>query len=125
MEQTAIKHGLPGPKKRAKYGNHKVVVDGIKFDSKKEAARYQELLTLENTGVISRLERQYVYELVEAVVIDGRKSPAIRYVCDFRYMENGRMVTEDVKSPATRKDRVYRIKRHLLAVKYGITIKEV
>lgn len=36
-----------------KYNNHKTIVDGIKFDSIREAERYQELKLLETAGEIS------------------------------------------------------------------------
>ena len=49
-----------------KYGNHKVTVDGITFDSKREATRYLELKTLEKAGKISLLERQKKFVLIPA-----------------------------------------------------------
>ncbi len=49
---------------RAKYGNRKVVVDGITFDSKKEAQRYTELKLLEKTGKITGLQLQREFELI-------------------------------------------------------------
>lgn len=39
-----------------KYNNRKTTVDGIKFDSIREAERYQELKLLEEAGEISHLE---------------------------------------------------------------------
>lgn len=50
----------------AKLGNRKVTVDGIEFDSKKEAQRYYELKLLQRAGVISELELQKEYELIPA-----------------------------------------------------------
>ena len=47
-----------------KYHNKKVVVDGKKFDSKKEAERYQALKMLENANIISNLSRQVPFELI-------------------------------------------------------------
>ena len=49
-----------------KYRNIKTEVDGIKFDSKREAQRYQELKLLEKGGVISNLELQPKFELLPA-----------------------------------------------------------
>ena len=43
---------------KTKYGNKKVIVDGIAFDSKKEANRWCELRVYEKAGIISDLERQ-------------------------------------------------------------------
>jgi len=36
----------------SKYNNVKTVIDGITFDSKKEAQRYQDLLLLQLAGVV-------------------------------------------------------------------------
>ncbi len=92
------------------------------FDSKREWQRYLELRTLERAGEISELRRQVDFELAPAVVIKGRKRPALRYRADFVYREKGATegTVEDVKGKETEG---YRIKRHLMAVK-GIQIKE-
>lgn len=102
-----------------KYRNHKTVIDGVKYDSKKEAARHQELMLLERSGVISNLELQPVYR----IEINGML--VCKYIGDFRYAENGKTVVEDVKSPITRKNPVYRIKYKLMQAVHGIKIKEV
>lgn len=92
------------------------------FDSKREFARYLELALHEKVGQISELRRQVAFELAPAVVIQGRKRPALRYVADFVYREAGAaaLTIEDVKGAVTD---VYRIKRHLMAV-LGFEIKE-
>lgn len=106
-----------------KYGNRKTEVDGIRFDSKKEAVRYWELKMLERAGKISDLERQVKYVLIPAQYLDGKlKERQCVYVADFRYLENGQVVVEDTKGVRT-KD--YIIKRKLLLKVYGIAIKEV
>lgn len=51
---------------RAKYGNRKVVVDGITFDSEREAHRYTELKILEKAGKITGLQLQREFELIPA-----------------------------------------------------------
>ncbi|MBQ2175640.1 MAG: DUF1064 domain-containing protein, partial [Alphaproteobacteria bacterium] len=51
---------------KRKYNNKKIIVDGIKFDSKKEALRYKELKMLEKAGIISNLQRQVKYTLIPA-----------------------------------------------------------
>jgi hypothetical protein len=48
----------------SKYRNKKVLVDGVAFDSKKEAKRYRELKLMEDAGMISRLERQVKFDLL-------------------------------------------------------------
>jgi len=107
---------------RAKYRNRKTEVDGITFDSLREARRYAELCLMERAGQISDLQRQVVFELAPSVRIHGRKRPSLRYVADFVYMERGEQVVEDVKGVITEG---YRIKRHLLMAIHGIEIREV
>ena len=51
---------------KSKYGSRKTIVDGISFDSKKEASRYRELLLLERAGKIGNLRRQVKYVLIPA-----------------------------------------------------------
>jgi len=104
--------------KRSKYGNRKVVVEGIKFDSEKEGNRYRVLKIAEFGGEISNLRLQKVYELK----VEGSK--VCKYKADFVYIRNGVEVVEDVKSEITRKARVYRIKKKLIKAIYGIDILE-
>lgn len=111
--------------KRSKYNAKRVTVDGITFDSKKEAVRWQELRMMERAGAITDLQRQVAFELQPATVMDGRKKPALRYVADAVYQQDGRQIVEDVKSPVTRKKETYRIKRHLMLTVLGIEIREV
>ena len=110
----------------SKYGNRKVVLNGITFDSKKEATRWAELKLLERAGKITFLQRQVSYVLVPKQVRDGKmiERPVV-YKADFAYKdENGEDVVEDVKSPAT-KTQVYILKRKLMLWEYGIKIREV
>ena len=48
----------------------------------------------------------------------------IVYKADFVYYEDGKLVVEDVKSPITRKNRVYAIKKRMVAELYNIEIRE-
>jgi len=107
--------------RRVKYNNVKTVIDGIKFDSKKEAKRYTELQLLAHQNLISDLRLQVPFVLAPSVVIGGRKKPAIRYIADFVYYDKGKQVIEDVKGVLTD---VFRIKRHLMMVQ-GNEIREV
>ncbi|WP_416330384.1 DUF1064 domain-containing protein, partial [[Clostridium] innocuum] len=50
--------------KKSKYGAVKTEVDGIMFDSKREASRYQELRLLEQAGEITNLRLQVPFELI-------------------------------------------------------------
>ena len=108
-------------KKVSKYRNQQCEHDGLKFDSRRELDRWIELSRQLAVGEISDLERQVVFVLAEAVVIDGRKKPALRYVADFVYERDGKTVIEDVKGMVTRE---YRMKRHLMAVR-GHQIVEI
>lgn len=105
----------------SKYRNKKTVVDGITFDSQREANRWQELKMLTKVGRIRDLERQRVYHLAPAVIIGGRKKPSLRYNADFVYVDDltGKTVVEDVKGVKTD---VFRIKQHLMKTVHGIDI---
>ena len=107
----------------SKYHNRKTVVNGIKFDSAKEAARYQELMLLLHAGEIDDLRLQVRYRLHEPYTEpDGKKNGAIDYVADFTYLRDGQRIVEDVKGVRTS---VYLLKRRMLKEKYGIDIVEV
>lgn len=111
-----------------KYGARKTVVDGITFDSAAEAKRYKTLAHAELIGQIAGLELQPVYVLAEGVKLHGekRKRPAIRYRADFSYVTQlGEKVVEDVKSPATAKLPVFRLKQHLLFLRHGVIVRIV
>jgi len=111
--------------RRAKYGNVRTMVDGEILDSKKEAKRWRQLQLLELHGHITDLKRQVVFELApRAVFKRSRASPAIRYVADFAYYENGEYVVEDTKSPISRKLPAYRLKRHLMQTVHNVEIRE-
>ncbi|WP_175980034.1 DUF1064 domain-containing protein [Caballeronia zhejiangensis] len=109
------------PKRPSKYGNQKCESGGVKFDSKREMMRWHELVQMQVRGEIRELELQVPFVLAEAVVIGGRKRPALRYVADFVYEKAGKQVIEDVKGKVTEG---YRIKRHLMAAR-GLTIVEI
>lgn len=111
----------------SKYGAQKTVRGNIRFDSQKEARRYDELLFRLRDGRISDLKLQPQFTLQESYVTpEGKRVRAIRYVADFSYFDCDldRDVVEDVKSPAT-KTRVYEIKKKLLMERYGIEVQEV
>lgn len=115
--------------RKAKYRNKPKVLNGIKFDSQKEARRYQELKLLERAGKIKDLEIQPKFSLVKGVKFRGdkRAKPDLRYFADFAYtdMETGERVVEDVKSVATKESAVYKMKRHMMLAIHGIEVKEV
>lgn len=107
----------------AKYRNIKTELDGITFDSKKEAYRYAELKLLEKGGVIKDLQRQVKFELQPSFYYQGKKQRPIIYICDFYYKQNGKEIIEDVKSEATKNNAVYKLKKKMMLYK-GYEIKE-
>lgn len=125
----------------SKYHSKKVVLDGIEFDSKREAKRYGELLLLERAGAITDLQRQVRFELVPAQyetferygkrgkrLKDGKRcvEHSVTYVADFVYLNaSGVRVVEDTKGykKGTAYD-VFAIKRKLARLN-GIVIAEV
>lgn len=106
---------------RSKYHAKKTTVDGITFDSKREADRYLVLKSMEEDGAIENLRRQIRYELVPAFDVDGKHYRPVYYVADFTYRKDGKEVIEDVKGMRTD---VYRLKSKLFAKRYGMSIKE-
>ena len=111
----------------SKYHSKKVKLDGIEFDSKKEAKRYSELKLLERAGQIKDLELQKVFELQPSFKKNGKTYRKTTYKADFCYFDNekGKYIVEDVKSPITR-TQVYMLKKKMLLYKYDdIEFKEV
>lgn len=119
--------GVGAPRKVRKYGNEKVAVNGILFDSIREADRYVELKALERQRVIIDLELQPKYWLAcggEPVKIRSKKSPNGRrctYRADFRYVlrETGETYVEDVKGVDTEASR---LRRAVVEAEYGVRI---
>ena len=110
------------PEKKSKYSSAKTDIDGIRFDSKKEAEFYAELKLREKAGEISRLRLQPRYLLQEAFKHEGKQYREIEYVADFEYIENGVTVVVDVKGFKTA---IYMIKRKLFLYRYGDKVKFV
>lgn len=114
----------------SKYHAKKVMVDGVMFDSVREARRWSELKILEKAGIITDLQRQVPFTLIPSQPvfdpITGKKvgtERPVKYIADFvYYTQGGYKVVEDTKGMRT-KD--YIIKRKLLLHKFGIAITEV
>lgn len=111
-----------------KYRNRKVELNGIRFDSKKEARRYAELLSEERAGKIQDLRRQVKFVLIpsQRERSDGKKKGRVlerecAYIADFVYTRDGLCVVEDAKGYRTPE---YKIKRKLMLFVHGIRIKE-
>lgn len=114
-----------------KYHNMPATVNGIRFASRKEAARYQELMLLQRAGEIRNLKLQPQFTLVEGYrdARTGETVRAMRYVADFAYEEPfrgpdsltlWRTIVEDVKGKQTTE---YKMKRKLMRER-GIEIRE-
>ena len=102
--------------KRNKYGNRRVEVDGIKFDSQKEARYYEELMLRYRAGDLKLVLLQVPF------ILPG----PVKYYADFLTIDNdGRFEVVDVKSEATRKNRVYINKKKQMKAVWGSEIKEV
>lgn len=91
--------------KANKFGAIKTTVDDIKFDSKAEARRYSQLKLLERASKIHDLRLQPSFKL----------HAGIKYIADFKYTENGKLVVEDVKGMETA---VFRLKQKLFSFDY-------
>lgn len=105
---------VPGPNK---YGARKVTVDGITFDSKKEARKYQELKLLKRAGEIKDFELQPEFVLLEGFRdMNGTWHRPIKYRADFRVTyKDGRVAVIDTKGYRTRE---YQLKKKLLLHRY-------
>ena len=134
-------------RRESKYHNELVTVKGIRFDSKKEARRYLQLIDALRESLISDLRLQQDFTLQEAYTTpEGQRIRAIRYKADFTYkiewagefmptgvplddlecwrrLGRGAMVVEDTKSAPTKTPQ-YRMKYKMMADK-GYIIREV
>ena len=103
-----------------KYNNIKTIINGITFDSKKEAGYYGILRLKEKAKIIDRFEMQVKYDLVVNNIKIGC------YKADFVTYKNGKALEViDVKSEMTKKLPVYRLKKKLVKAIYGIDIVEI
>lgn len=103
--------------RRNKYGAKKVTIDGHRFDSKAEAARYVQLRAMKRTGEITNLELQPRYKF----------ESGITYLADFAYHDqvnysDPEPVIEDVKGMETA---TFRLKKKLMRHEYGIDVQVV
>lgn len=106
MRELYARKQMPGaaaaPKKASKYHGAPAERGELRFDSQKEARRYDELMVMLRAGIISDLRLQPQFTLQESYVTE----------------------TEDVKSTATR-TKEYLRNRKFMRSKFGIEIQEV
>lgn len=89
--------------------------DGKRFASKAEMARYEELTKMLMRGEIEDLELQVVYR------IDHNGVHICKYLADFRYVQDGQVIVEDVKGVSTP---VYQLKKKMMLAFHGVNIEE-
>jgi hypothetical protein len=122
--------GKSPPKKASKMRNTRVESGEMRFDSKREAARWSELVLMQAQDKISKLDhhRRFTLDPYGVWVCD--------YEADFSYLENGELIVEDVKpkfkTEAARKKyqrtdayRRFALKKRLMLAVHGIEVKEV
>ena len=113
QRQVMEKLGIVGKTKATKYHNQPDSRGNLRFDSKKEAERYDALMLLQKAGEIRGLKLQVRYCLQEAyTTFEGDKVKSIDYIADFVYERRtapdsyGQRywlpVVEDVKGMRTR-----------------------
>lgn len=101
----------------SKYRNKKVAADGFQFDSQMEYRRYCELKLLQRAGEIKDLHVHPKYKLLPKYYSNSqhRNIPAIIYTADFTYLEDGKVIVEDVKGVSTT---AFNLKRRLFEYHY-------
>lgn len=116
--QAEIVQALRAAGARHKYHAEATDVEGITFESKAEATRYQELRLREYAGEIRDLKLQPAFELQPAFKDgSGIRHRAITYKADFQYTENATdgVVVEDVKGMQTA---IFKLKYKMLKFRY-------
>jgi hypothetical protein len=126
-----------GVKRKVKYNNRKIHVDGLTFDSKREYDRWLDLLRMQENGDIDGLKRQVEYILLPAIksvtpvqlktkvkMVERTVQQPIRYYADFVYNQDGKEVVEDVKISPKMIPAEYKIKKKMLRYFYDKEISE-
>lgn len=113
---TKAKNALVQPLKRSKFGNVKTTVDGIVFDSAREARHWVELQAFESSGEIQKLKRQVSYEL------HVNEIKVCKIILDFECWVGDKLIVLDSKGMRTP---TYIIKKKMLDAEYGLEIVEM
>jgi hypothetical protein len=118
----------------AKFKNKRCFLNGEKFDSQRELKYWLGLQARQAAGEIRDLERQVVFILADRVNLEEKRvKPALRYVADYRYTvivpdaalkyeSEGAVIVADAKGKQTPE---YRTKKHLMADRHKIIVREV
>lgn len=97
----------------SKYRNIPTVVDGLRFASKAEARRYQELCLLQRAVAVYTANSVRWFIRQPSFDLPG----GVRYIADFLVIwDDGHITVEDVKGVETA---VFKIKKKLFEEKYG------
>lgn len=113
------------PTKRSKHGNVRLIVDGIRFDSKHEAQCWRDLRLRERAGEIRNLQRQVSFPMQ----VNGQK--VHRVVLDFWWREKDpvrglwEIVVADAKSAHTASLPAWKRAKALFEAAYGISVQEL
>lgn len=100
----------------SKYHAKKVEIDGVVYDSKKEAKRAAILEQQERYGMITNLQKQVTFELQPGYTNNqGKKIRPITYIADFVYEKEGKKIVEDTKGYRTE---TYKVKKKIFEYKY-------
>lgn len=128
VSRLQLVKGSGKPRARAnKFHAQPEWVNGVRFDSRKEAMRYRELLLLERIGHVGDIVLQPKFPLTcggKPVLLKSTRYPNGRrasYRADFQYRDKltGYTVVEDVKGMDTP---LSRLKRAIVAAEHGVEI---
>lgn len=101
-----------------KFGNKPIQIDGLRFASKAEGRRYNQLKLLQQAGQIQNLKCQVPFQLTVNSV------PICKYIADFTYTENDNFVVEDVKGMRSGVAyNLFQIKANLMYATRGIKVQ--
>jgi len=123
---AGVRHRLYGESTRPsrKYRNEPQTEDGHAFASKLEVRRYFELKTMAAAKLISELKVHPEFAL-HSPDPNGIPRRVGMYVADFSFVQDGKLVINDCKSPCTRTNATYRLKKRMTEVEYGIKVVEI
>jgi len=112
---------------RPKYRNVKVQLGSDTFDSKHELAVWRDLQARQAAGEIRELKHHPAAWALCCLAKVKTACIVCHYQPDFSYFEGdgGRIVLADAKSPATRKNAIYALKKKWLYLQEHIAIVEL
>jgi hypothetical protein len=108
--------------RRSKYRNMRVIVDGLKFQSKREAKAWCDLKHRERAGEISELRRQVPYQLYASTECGGIVAPICKYVADFVFIDNRTRETVVADAKGGCITPMFRLKQKMMRICYGIEV---